>query len=73
MRVLGVVYWLPLILISLVFGWGVPQYKVFAFIPIILFTFVAMIASYRVSELPFSSWYHEIVLCGVDKLIMSLN
>ena len=73
MRVLGVIYWLPLILVSLVFGLGVPEYKVFAFIPMLFFSLVGMVASYKSSGLTFSSWYHEIVLCGVDKLIMSLN
>jgi len=26
-----------------------------------------------VSSMPFSSWYHEILLCGVDKLAMSVT
>lgn len=40
---------------------------------IVITTFLAFAVSFKLSKLPFLSWYHEIVLCGTDKLAMSIT
>lgn len=37
------------------------------------FTLIAMVVSYKVSKMSMSSFYHEIILQGVDKLSMSIT
>jgi len=40
---------------------------------IFLSSMIALAVSFRLSQLPLKSWYHEIVLCGTDKLAMSIT
>ena len=39
----------------------------------IITTLIAFVVSYRVSGLPFNVWYHDILLCGVDKVSMNIT
>jgi hypothetical protein len=34
---------------------------------------MGFIISFRMSKMPFASWYHEIVMCGTDKIAMSIS
>jgi hypothetical protein len=39
----------------------------------IVIILIGAFISYKVSKLPFLSWYHEIVMCGTDKIAMSIS
>ena len=72
-KVLGVLYWLPICIVGFVFSFFYPDEKIWSLIPIFLTTVMAMGVSRLVSEMKTKIWYHEVVMCGVDKLSMSIT
>jgi len=40
---------------------------------ILITSIIAFAVSFYLSKLPLRSWYHEIVLCGTDKIAMSIT
>lgn len=40
---------------------------------VLLFVLISFYVSFKVSEMNSRIWYHEILLCGVDKLSMSIT
>jgi SNF family Na+-dependent transporter len=73
MKLLTSIYWLSTITWCFYANFGFVDNKDIGFFLIIVFTFVALGISKHTSGMPFDSWYHEIVLCGVDKLSMSIT
>lgn len=64
---------MPMFIIAFVFSQFYPDAKIWSLIPIFVCTVIAFIASRVVSEMRTRVWYHEIVMCGVDKLSMSIT
>ena len=62
-----------MILLCFYGNFAFPEYRYIALLCIIVTTIIALIVSKCISGMPFNSWYHEIVLCGVDKLSMSIT
>lgn len=73
LRYLGILFWLPTCLTCFYTNAAIPGYQWIGAIIIVFFTLVAICCSYKVSKMSFGSWYHEILLCGVDKLSMSIT
>jgi len=73
MRALAFMYWLPCIFITFYFSFGFEGAKVWGALALLLSTMIGMGVSYKMSNMPLVSWYHEIVLCGTDKIAMSIS
>ena len=73
MRALAVLYWFPIIVITFYCSFGFPKHKNIGVILMIVMTIIAFIVSYKLSKLSFNEWYHEIVMCGTDKIAMSIT
>jgi len=73
MRILSVLYWFPVLIISFYTQFGFPDHSIIGIIVLIITTLIAFLISFKVSKLPFISWYHEIVMCGTDKIAMSIS
>ena len=73
MKLLTSIYWLSIITWCFYANFGFVDNKDIGFYLIFVFTLVALGISKYTSGMPFNSWYHEIVLCGVDKLSMSIT
>jgi len=70
---MGIIYWFFTITIAFYANFGFKDFKAAGLISIFITTCIALAVSKKVSRLPFRSWYHEIVLCGVDKVSMSIT
>ena len=73
LRALSLYFWIPTVFISFYANFGFPEYRFFGLLIIAFFTIIALCVSKKRSSMPYNSWYHEIVLCGVDKLSMSIT
>jgi hypothetical protein len=73
MRALALMYWFPTIAITFYFSFGFEDAKMWGILALLIMTILALIVSFRMSEMPFISWYHEIVMCGTDKIAMSIS
>lgn len=73
MKLLASIYWIATITICFYANFGFVDNKEIGLLLIMLFTFIAFGVSKYTAGMPFNSWYHEIVLCGVDKLSMSIT
>jgi len=73
MRALAVLYWFPVIIISFYTQFGFPDHQVVGIIIILVMTIIAWAVSFKLSGMTMVSWYHEIVLCGTDKIAMSIS
>ena len=73
MKWLGFIYWTVVILMCFYANFGFKESKFLGVLFIFLGSIVAFVVSFKVSNMKFRSWYHEIVLCGVDKLAMSIT
>ena len=45
----------------------------YGIIVLLVTTLIAFAVSFKVSNLPLTSWYHEIMMCGTDKISMSIS
>lgn len=73
LKYLSLLYWIPTVVICFYANFGMGENKIIGLALISLFTFIAMFTSYRVSKMNMNSFYHEIILQGVDKLSMSIT
>jgi len=73
MRALTFMYWFPTIAITFYFSFGFNEAKMWAIFALILTTLMAFGVSFKLSKMPLNQWYHEIVLCGTDKIAMSIS
>jgi len=76
LKYLGYLYWIPIMMLSFYTNAAFSEEDNLKYIGILLmvcFTVLSWIVSFMVSSMPFNSWFHEILLCGVDKLSMSVT
>jgi len=72
-RLLGLFFWFPVITGSFFLNFAIKGTLAWGPAIFIPTTAVAFIVSKSVSKMPMNQWYYEIVLCGVNKLSMSLT
>jgi len=70
---LALIFWSGTVSMCFYANFGFKDAKEWGIIIIFLVSLIALYVSFSVSKLKFRSWYHEIVLCGVDKLAMSIT
>lgn len=73
MRALSVLYWIPVLAVATYMSFGFSTHKMWGVIILVVMTLVSFIVSWKLSELEFNSWYHEILMCGTDKISMSIS
>ena len=73
MRALTFMYWFPTIAITLYFSFGFEEGKVWGVLALIIAVMMAFGVSLYLSKMHFNRWYHEIALCGTDKIAMSIS
>lgn len=73
LRIMSLLYWLPVIIINFFANFGFPEIKLVGIYVICLTTLIALGVSFKCSKMSFMSWYHEIVMCGTDKISMSIT
>jgi len=73
MRALTFMYWFPTCAITFYFTFGFEEAKIWGVIALVVTTLMAFIVSFKLSDMPLNIWYHEIVLCGTDKIAMSIS
>ena len=74
MRALAIIYWFPVLTISVYASFfNLSALKDAGIIAIVVCTLIGCVVSYILSQLTFAEWYHEIMMCGVDKLSMSIT
>lgn len=73
MRALAVFYWFPVIIVTFYASFGFSDHKGIGYIILLVTTAMAFVISYKLSGLSFIEWYHEIVMCGTDKISMSIT
>lgn len=66
-------YWFPVLIVSFYVSFGFSEGKFWGVIVIIVMSFLAFVVSFKLSKLTFNSWYHEILMCGTDKIAMSIS
>jgi SNF family Na+-dependent transporter len=73
LKILATMYWIPTIVICFYANFALDEFKLIGLLVICFFTLLALGCSYKASEMAINSFYHEIVLQGVDKLSMSIT
>lgn len=73
LRRLALIYWFPTVVTCFYANFGFYGVKWVGAIIVFLFSLMALYASFRASEMDFIVWYHEIVMCGTDKVAMSIT
>ena len=73
LKVLTLMYWVPVVVVCFYANFAFNSLQYIGLGIISVTSVVALIASYKVSQMPFNSWYHEIAMQGVDKLSMSIT
>lgn len=75
LRWLGIMYWFPMITLSFYANFAFKENYEIGIILIMITSFISLGVSYFVVRKTFKtiSWYHEIMMCGVDKLSMSIT
>ena len=72
LNVLTVLYWVPVFTICF-YGVFAQAGRIIPLVVAAFFILVSLFTSFKVSEMPFSIWYHDILMCGVEKLSMSIT
>jgi len=72
---LSIVYWFPMVTLSFYANFAFKANYEIGIILIMVTSFISLFVSYYVVKDKFKSisWYHEIMMCGVDKLSMSIT
>ena len=73
LRSLALFYWFPVVTINFYATFGFPELQAYGILVIIVTTLMALAISKWQSNMAFISWYHEIAMCGTDKIAMSLT
>jgi hypothetical protein len=66
-------FWIPVVTLTLYAHWGFAEDSIVGAYVIIGTTLLAMFCSWKASRMPARLWYHEICLCGVDKVSHSIT
>lgn len=69
-RVLGLIYWITVVITALVFAYAFNEYRFWAPVPIIFATLLALLASKCCPgrRMPLKMWYEHVVLGGIYEL-----
>lgn len=67
-RVLGLVYWVTLVITALVFSYGFNEYRFWAPVPVIAATLMGLFLSKCCGRMPLKMWYEQVVLAGIYEL-----
>lgn len=67
-RVLGLVYWVPLVISALVFAYAFNEYRFWAPVPVIVCTLMGLFLSKCCGRMPLKMWYEQVVLAGIYEL-----
>jgi SNF family Na+-dependent transporter len=73
LRLLSLGYWFPVVVITFYANFALEEGKILGLVVISVTTMMSLVVSFCVAKMDFDSWYHEIVLQGVDKLSMSIT
>jgi len=75
MKVLGFLYWFPVIIISIYCHFGVDEDdQIWGVVAMAASSLMAALISFiSARELGFGSWYHEIFACGTNKVAMGIT
>lgn len=73
MRCLAFFYWFPTLVITFYFSFGFTVAKAWGVIALAVIVLMGFFFSWKLSGMEFISWYHEIVMCGTDKIAMSIS
>ena len=73
LKIIAITYWLPVVVFSFYANFSFEEYRFIGLICIAICTMLGLLVSKIKSGMPFNSWYHEVVLQGVDKLSMSIT
>ena len=73
LKAMSLCYWIPVVISCFYANFLFYEDKEYGLLAIVFTTSAGLMYSKHVSGMAFNSWYHEIVLCGVDKLSMSIT
>lgn len=73
LKVLGVTFWMPVLIISFYANFGFGQAKGIGVGILVGILIMSMLISWLSSKMTFGSWYHEIFFAGVSKLSWSVT
>jgi SNF family Na+-dependent transporter len=66
-------YWIPMVTIAFYANFAFQSSFEIGVYLIFVTSLIALFVSFKVSKMKARHWYHEIMLCGVDKLSMSIT
>lgn len=70
---MGAAFWIPVVVISFYAHFSFQQDKNVGIAVMILTTIISCFISFKVSGMTAMSWFYEILMCGVNKLSMSIT
>ena len=73
MMILAFMFWVPTVTMAYFSNFGFPDQVYWGGLVVFILTIIGFFISFKVSKLTLLEWYHEIVLCGTDKLAMSIT
>lgn len=73
LRSLALIYWFPTVLTCIYANFGFPSVKWVGVVAMAIILIAVMIKSFMDSGMELVVWYHEIVMCGTDKVAMSIS
>jgi hypothetical protein len=73
LRWMHICYWFPMVILAFYANFAFQERFEIGVYLIFVTTLIALFISWRVSGMRARIWYHEIMLCGVDKLSMSIT
>tara|TARA_B110000285_G_C15008213_1_gene555019 strand:- start:482 stop:715 length:234 start_codon:yes stop_codon:yes gene_type:complete len=73
MRALSILYWFPVLAVSFFVSFAFNEGKQWGILILVIMTLIAFAVSFKLSGMTFNSWYHEILMCGTDKISMSIS
>jgi hypothetical protein len=73
LRYMHILYWFPMVTLSFYANFAFYDAFQIGIYLIIFTTCISLLCSWKVSGMASNIWYHEIMLCGVDKLSMSIT
>lgn len=73
LRYLTFFFWVPNFLVAFYCNFSFSPYKYWGLLVVFFTTLIALGISHKVSGMTGISWYHEIVMCGTDKVAMGVT
>jgi SNF family Na+-dependent transporter len=70
---MGIIYWTTTVVVCFYANFGFKDFKIVGLVLCVVGTLLSLVVSKIQSKMSFRSWYHEIVLCGVDKISQNIT